>query len=356
MNNYRNKKSNKGFKDFVKDLKAGYLKPVILIYGEEQYLAEWAVKAVKRKFVNEATEVMDYAVVDEEQELTGLLESLRTLPLMSEKRVVWIRNFEPLTGKKTSGFTSDLQNQLISYIEDPSEDSIAIFSSEKTDGKIKLVKSLKKYAGVYEFGQLTQAELESFASKRFKAAGLSCGRQCMNMLISETGYFNKESKYRLYSFANDLRKIIALSEGGSVTPTAIEYAVNGDRDSFIFDLLDGISGNNKAEAFQMMSDRLKGNPNEAMPLIGSIVSQMELMYQIREFEDPDSSRPMRSPAQIHDYTGLNEYRVKKAMGYANRYSLSKLKQMLLSIYDVNRQIVTGELPAELALELFIAQI
>jgi len=60
--------------------------------------------------------------------------------------------------------------------------------------------------------------------------------------------------------------------------------------------------------------------------------------------------------EISRRTGLNEFRVRKALGYANRYSEDKLRSMLTDIYDVNKNIVTGLMEPRLALEMFIASI
>jgi DNA polymerase-3 subunit delta len=348
----RAKKTAPGYREFIKDLRSGSIGGTVLMYGAEQYLVRWAVSALKKKYVEPATEVMDYTVYDSESDMYEMIEGFQTMPFMSEKRVIWVRDAAFISSASAPGFTSEVQEKLLEYAGDPNENAVVIFSAEKADGKTKLVKKLKKCGSYYEFTKLSEPEFTSFAMKRFKAAGLRCSTQCMSMLVGITGYFNKESEYTLDQFDNDLKKITALCGEGRVTPDAVEYAVNGDKDTFIFDLLDGISGNNKKTAFELLSYRLKGDPDGAMPLIGSIVSQMEIMYEIKEFQ----ARGVRTAAAIHDRTGLNEYRVKKAAGYAARYSKEKVKSMLLSIYDVNRQIITGELRPDMALELFIAGI
>ena len=57
---------------------------------------------------------------------------------------------------------------------------------------------------------------------------------------------------------------------------------------------------------------------------------------------------------IHKRLGGSEYRIKKMIPYTNRFSVDKLKKILSSIYEVDRQIKTGLLDSQLALELFIA--
>ena len=54
--------------------------------------------------------------------------------------------------------------------------------------------------------------------------------------------------------------------------------------------------------------------------------------------------------------GASEYRIKKLMPYVNRYSQDKLKQILSSAYETDRNIKTGLLDQQLALEMFAAGI
>ena len=44
------------------------------------------------------------------------------------------------------------------------------------------------------------------------------------------------------------------------------------------------------------------------------------------------------------------------MNYARRYSLTGLQDMLMGIYEVNMNIVSGLLDARTALEMYIARI
>lgn len=393
---FTKKKTEKGYRDFLKDLKDGALPSVVLLYGKENFLIDWAARAIKDRFVNKATEVMDYEVLDSEADAGTLLASFATFPMMSERRVVIARDIPPISSTKPRGFSSDDIDRLTEFVEQSaakkddepslsllgggsmlgpigesmggslgesqgsstggsmggSLSTIVVFCSDEIDGRGKLVKAIKKYGSAYEFDTLSEEELEAFAAKRFHAAGLKISRREMSFLIHETGYNNKESEYRLANFDNDIKKIIACCDGGSVTQEAIASTVIGDGDTFIFDLLDGISGNDKKRAFEILGNRLAKDQYEAMQITGSIVSQLELMLEVREI----NARTGMNSSGISRELSQNEFRVRKALGYANRYSVEKLRSMLENAYDVNKNIVNGLMEPRLALEMFIAGI
>ncbi|SDE80621.1 DNA polymerase III subunit delta [Eubacterium pyruvativorans] len=348
------KKADRGFRVFTKELKNNELKNVTVLYGQEDYLIRWAIGQVKKKYIEPSTEMIDYVMMqDDVIPPEDIMTACRTLPMLSEKRVVVVRDFAPMQAAGVpAGYTESGIASLIEFVKNPPDCTMLIFASTKTNGNTKLMRALKKYGTSYQFDALNEQELMAFANKRFQARGLGISTRDMHRLIQSTGYFNKDSEYRLDHFVNDLTKIIALCPGGRVTAEAIESSVEGDRDKFIFNLLDGISGNDKSSAFSILHNEISAG-TAGMQIAGSIISQMEVMYIVRQFMN---RREMTSPGQISRYTGLNEYRVKKAMQYARRYSAEKLRHMLSDIYEVNVQIVTGLLDERTALELFIAKI
>jgi DNA polymerase-3 subunit delta len=201
---------------------------------------------------------------------------------------------------------------------------------------------------------VSERELVGFASKRFREAGVTVSQGQMREIITATGYLNKESEYRLYDFVHDIEKLIALSEDGVLQSEDIGGAVNGDRETFIFDLIDGISENNKTRALEILYNRMSDDPYGGIPLTSSIISQMELMYCIKEYTT--SMEGPSSAMAISKRLGVHEFRVKKAMRYCSRYSLQKLRDMLQASYRTHADIVTGLLEPRFALEMFIAQI
>lgn len=350
---YQNMRPKRGYQAFIEELKSKKIKNVILLTGKEEYLIQWAGNWICRSLVHPAARAVDCSELDgESAEIPQILENCETFPMLSEKRVVWVKSFTPL--QKTKGLRDQDADQLIRYLKNPNERAVLIFSSPSVDGRSKAVKALKKEGSFYSFDELSENELMSFAHKRFQKAGLDISRSDMRYLVQSTGYFNKESTYHLLQFENDLQKIIAHAENGRIRREDITSMVSGDGDTFIFNLLDGISGNDKKTAFQILHNKLTENSNEAGSIVGAIASQVELMLEIREFMDQRGGRV--TPAWISKYTGMNEYRIKKAMNYARRYSLAKLQGMLMDIYEVNFNIVSGLLDAGTALEMYIARI
>ena len=321
------------------------------MYGIEQYLVKWAVDTLVKKYVNPATLSMDYVILDEENaSCSQVIEACETFSMFSERRVVWVRNFKPLTSDSAKGYSKEEIKELAEYTAGSNDKTILIFSSEEIKASAILPTALKKKAQCYHFDKIDKAELSSFAKKRFKTSGVEITARALQMLIEATGYFNKESDYRLFNFENDIQKVIAHSDGSKVTEQDIERTVSGDLDTFVFDMLDGISSNQKDKAFQILYNMLHSG-SDPFSIIGAIVSQFELMLSVRQLREDGLDL-----SAMHKKLGSSEYRIKKLIPYANKYSVEKLKHTLSGIYEVDRNIKTGLLDGQLALEMFIASI
>lgn len=344
-------KKRHAFKVFSQDLKEDRVEKVNLMYGREEYLVRWAVDALAEKYVSPGAKAVDFVILDDETaEVDSIIEAAETFSIMSQRRVVWVRDFRPLGSDNARGYTKAELSRLVSYIEDSNDGTFLVFSAEEINQTSMVSAALRKNGKLYNFETLDRTELTSFASKRFKSAGLDISAGAMRLLLEATGYYNRESDYTLYNFENDIRKIISHSDGKRVTEEDVECCVSGDGDKFVFDMLDGISAGRKDRAFTIMHNII-GNGGEISPLIGAIVSQFELMLSVRQMRDDSMNT-----AQITKALGASEYRIKKMMPYVNRYSQEKLKQILSSAYETDRNIKTGLLDQQLALEMFAAGI
>jgi len=347
---YGKTKTEHAFQAFHKDLRSGDFSPVLFMYGEEEYLIEWACRSLAEKFTDEAMRDMDFVKIgDEECTADKILEACNTFSVFSERRIIWANNFLPLLKKNCKGFGESEKDKIEQYIANPNDRAILIFSCAKPDEGSSLVKLLKKQSRNYDFCNLDRGQLMAFAEKRFKAAGTEISRDCLKYFIDETGYFNRESEYRIYNLENDIKKLISYSDGAVITQEDVAQTLHGDMDTFAFNFLDAIAQNKKDTAFRLLHNILSGG-SEVFSIIGLLVNQFELMYEAKELADEGLSQE-----QIAKKLKVNSYRVKKAMAVSDKMSYKKLRSTLSQLYETDRNIKTGMMEQNLALEMLIGR-
>ncbi len=349
--NYKEKKKEHAFQAIAKDLKEDRLGNPVLLYGKEQYLVQWACGEIVKKYVNPACEALDYTVLEgSETEVDDIIETCETLTMFSEKRVVVVRNFPPLEGGKMRNFGEREEKKLSEYIKDLPASCILIFEGEKIDRRLKFTKACESVGAYYDFGPLDEPQLKGLILKRFKSHNKQIKPNVVEELILNTGYYHKETNYTLFNLENDIKKIAAHAQGDDVTLSDVFTTVSGNLETNVFAMVDAISRNRKDEAYRLLFNLVNAGENFFL-ILGSIVSQFEIILEVKELRHEG-----KNLAQMSSILKAHEFRIKKAMGFAERYSVDSLKRILKAAYAVDRNLKQGLLEKDLCLEMFIASL
>lgn len=345
------KAQDHAYQTFQKDLKGQELPSALFFYGRESFLSQWAVGALVEKFVNPAVMAMEFTQLDgKTTTLEEIRNSCETLPMLSERKLVLVADFPPLAGEKSKGFGEAEEKELADYIKTLPDTTLLIFTSETADKRKKLFKVLAECGKAYDFSALPEKQLIGFIQKRLKLAEKTAKASSISRFIAGTGYYDKETDYTLYNVENDVKKAIAHSVGEEVTASDFMSTVAGNIDTDVFAMLDAISRDKKDEAFLKLHNILDSGEN-TYKLLALVCSQFELMLSASEMKEEGT--PF---ASIQQQLGVHEFRIRKALQFAQGYSVARLRRILKSAYEVDKNIKTGILEQRLALEMFIAEI
>src|SRR5713101_1829060 len=140
-------------RDLTQALKRGQIEPVYFLFGPETYLRDEAARAIadealRGTLLREFNESSFSLTSDDVRDAIAAAEQL---PMMSERRVVRIKNFGKL-GEAD-------QEKLLNYLNRPVETSTVIFIAENIDKRTKLGQKLMSLAA-FEFQPLKSNELQ----------------------------------------------------------------------------------------------------------------------------------------------------------------------------------------------------
>jgi DNA polymerase III subunit delta len=326
-----------------RDIKEGGFPNLLLLCGEETYLVKWALELLVSKTVEPAARTIDYSLLDgKEIAWTDILNQCETLPMLSSKRVVAVTDFSPgQPDEMLKDFLHLPEHVLLIFLQNGACDRV------KKTGLASLVAASGK---IYEFESLEESQLKAFIQKRLKAAGVLVKPSVLSYLITTSGYGERDSTYNLFQLENDLTKMIAHRTSDELTVEDVKACMSETIETNTFAMLDAIGKNRKDEAFRLLHDMFRSGEN-AYRLLSTIASQMELMLCVKELRLEG-----RSPIEIKSELNVHELRIKKALAFSEKFSISELKGILMNIYRVDNQIKSGVLESEMALEMMIAEI
>jgi DNA polymerase-3 subunit delta len=318
------------------------------LHGKEQYLVKWAADEIVKRYVSQDLAAIDFVRLDAARtDAESVISHCETLPLGSEKKVVLLDGaalFAPDDAKAAARFGEEALEE---YLPRVPQTCMLVITALKADKRKKAYKTLCAAGGAYEFTNLDPRQLAAFIDKRLRAAGKSAPRQVVNGLAEAAGYFDKDSEYTLFNLDNDLKKLVAYCGDGEVGMADVAAVMSGDVRVSVFAISDAVSRGAGGEAFRILRSLLSAGES-VYKLLGLLFSHFDLMLSIKELRDSGAGM-----AEAGRRLGVNEYRLKIAAGHAARFSRAELRELLKKAFEVDKNIKTGLLRDELALEMFI---
>ena len=118
-------------KDLDKQISSGKIGNLYFFYGEEQFLLENKLKAIKSKIVEKDFEEFNYEKLDGKKVSAEDIETaLLSVPVMSEKKMVVVSNTNIFGNAKTKDFT-----KVCEAVSDIPEYMTVIFTEKEFDKK-----------------------------------------------------------------------------------------------------------------------------------------------------------------------------------------------------------------------------
>ena len=169
------------YKDIVNDVRAGKFAPIYLLMGDEDYY----IDQISQYILDQAlqTEERDFnfdLLYGAETRGSDVISIARQFPMMAERRVVMVREFQALQDKDT----------LTAYAKNPNPSTILILCHKhgKLDGRRTLGTEIKKNGGVvYESKRLYERELLPFVVNYVQRKGKTIDPAATQMLCDHIG-------------------------------------------------------------------------------------------------------------------------------------------------------------------------
>lgn len=345
------------YKTFQKMLQSGVFPSVLLLFGKESYLVDWAIKETKKFLLNPVSLVMDLNRFSEDfLNVTDIVNACETLPVLSSRKIVTVEDCDIFFGGQASNAESEAQKELAAYMKNIPSTSILVFTATKVDKRKSLYKAIIKNGIAYEFNSIEGKVLTDFIKKRIKAAGKNASDKDIRAFITLSGYTDKDSDYTLYNMVNDLKKVIAISEHNELTLADFQESTAGNADTDVFALLDAAFSGDKGKALTLLENVMSAEKQSysvgaVLRLIGLLCAQLEIMLIAKERLGEGES--FQTLANV---MGIKSFRLQKALEAAGNRTPDQLADNLAASFQMEQEIKRGDMPASLVLELFIASL
>lgn len=330
-------------KELDKRISSGKIRGPYFFFGEEEFLLESKLQAIKKKLIVPDVEDFNYEKL-EGKKITAdeIISSMQAFPMMSDKRLIVVRNCGIFSNSKTGDFT-----KLSQELENVPDYLCIVFCEKDFENKkIKNLEVFEKHGGVVRFDLLPPNQLELWLEKQFESQGKQMIMRDISYMIKRCG----QSMALLYSEYNKL--ISYVGERTKITKEDVDAATSKSVDARVFDMLDNIAENRGTKVMEELKALIVNgeNPSGVLTMLTTRFSELLMVKQlisdgVNPKEVADYFEPKRPP-----------FVVNKLISQSKQFGEPYLKRIMKQGLDYAYEVRTGRLDKWLAVEMYVAEL
>lgn len=298
--------------------------PSYLFLGEEDFLKEEAIEKLKAKFLDSTTKELNYSVFyskEKDFSVNGLLDSLSTLPFLSKKRLVVLKDAEALT-------TSPYAKAILSYLSNPKESSIFIIESRLPSIKGGFILEVSKAARLVYFRRLTDSSLNSWLINKAAVFKKKISPEAIAAI-------KENVSNDLRTFSSNMDNLILYSGKRTViTKQDVEKTIGVSASHTAFDLIGSIEKKNTKKALGVFSS-LKKDKKKETELLGLLAWNTRMILRVKELSK------IKSREDICRDLGLRPRSFEHIARCASGFKRTQILTLLEEIVKADLDIKTG---------------
>jgi len=246
-----------------------------------------------------------------EIEFKQVMDHARQFPMMSEKRVVIIKEAQQM--RTLEG--------LLPYIENPSPQTVLAiaYKNKKLDGRTKFAKALKQNSIVFESKKVYENKLAPWIMEYVHDKGFAIDNKAVMLLVEYIGT-------DLSKMSNELEKLFVNcgTDKKISYDEVIEY-IGINRDYNVFELRKNLANKNFSKAIEIC--KYFGNNPKTNPIQMIIPSVYSFFTQVFIAK----SMPSANDTSLASALGVNRFFVGEYKQAAKKYSLDEIKNAFTAL-------------------------
>jgi DNA polymerase-3 subunit delta len=312
--------------------------PIYVVHGAEAFLKRQAIAEILDRLLAGADRAMALSEYDGAGsiELASVLDDLRTLPFLSDRRVVLVRDAD--------AFITRYREGLEDYFESPSSTGVLVMEARSFPGNTRLAKRAAAVGESIKCEPIAARNVPSWLSGRARDAyGLRIEPQAGLMLIEFVGD-------DLGLLDAELQKL-ALYVGGrqEIRAADVQACVGHSREEQVWGILSAISAGDEGRAIALWEQVWETDRAAQGRAIGGIAFKVRQLLSAKRAEEAGS--PMGELGRMLMIWG-DERRVRAEL---NAFTTEQVESMLCRLLQADVAAKTGQATVQSAIEAFIIE-
>lgn len=312
------------------ELAKGRLRPAYLLAGEEALLRDDALALIREVALAEGPRDFNFDRLDGESSTPGaLLDAVRTLPVMAERRLVVVR--EPEGQRGAARGLTDAIEQAVAQLA-PGSSTVLLVVATKVDRRSRWVRAFTGAAAEVRCDPPRRGrDLAAFVQEEAERQGVAFQRGVAELLCERIGP-------QLLMLRQEVAKLSLLAgPGEEVTRAHVVSATREVAEEPIWELTEAIGGGRVADALMVLAKLLNSGAPQPV-LLGALVAHFRRLLRV------SGGGSVPGPP----------FALRKLEEQARRYGRGRLLSCLRAIHQTDTALKgEGSLDPDLALERLV---
>ncbi|MBQ2395730.1 MAG: DNA polymerase III subunit delta [Bacteroidales bacterium] len=291
--------------------------PVYLLTGEENYYIDLLTSKFEEEILDESEKDFNFTTLyGLETNAKEICSFVKQYPMMSEKRLIIVKEFQQLDKKELS--------PLSVYIEKPLTSTILVLVNKNKTVDKKFLDKVNKSGTVFESAKLYDNKVIPWIDNYVRSKNFKIEVSATNLIFEYLGN-------NLQKIANEIDKMsINLVAGSQITLSDVANHIGVNKDYNVFELQNAI-GKLQHTKINTIVNHLLANTNEnpiqaMLPNLFAYFVKIAIVSQLKD----------KSNESVASAIGVSPYFAKDYLYASQYYSLEKIYQNLELIkeYDL----------------------
>ncbi|WP_022835845.1 DNA polymerase III subunit delta [Salisaeta longa] len=308
--------------------------PLYFFYGDEGYLIERLQELLIEHALPPAQHDFNLDIVyGSDATPAQLLALCQGYPVMAERRVVVVREFEQVGTGLSSTNRDQFKERFKAYAQHPNPHAVVLLACTKRPNlSAHPYRALKKHATWAEFRSLYDREVPQWIQRFVRDEGREISPQALQMLADYVGN-------DLQAMASEVEKLVTYAgDRTRITDDDVLTASGQTREANVFDLQSQV-GEGKLRAAHATADRMlqqANNPRgEALKIVAILSAYIDKLWKLQADDAPTSKY------DVAKYIGVPPYFAPEYVQAARRYSYRAIERSYRALLAADYELKGG---------------
>lgn len=320
----------------IQSAQAGTLLPVYLLHGEERFLRNGVLAALGEAYRKGAIlGLNEDDFTAGEADVSRVLSAARTLPMMSRRRWVLVRDVERWEDKgdgdkggkgKERGRALD---ELTAYVESPNESTVLVLVANKLDARRKLITLAKKQDFLVKCEAVPKAQLPGWARDAARRRGRTLSPAAAELIAEVQGP-------ELSVIDDTIERLCLFVEGnGEIDEEHVGDLIPVVRPSTVWELVDALGRGHVGDALSSLS-KVYDPSDRGLRLLGVVAWSTRQLIRFQA-----ARRAGKSPEQAAAAAGAPPFRARDLEAQTKRSASDRFERWLRQLAAIDLDLKGG---------------